>query len=79
MPRRYVPGSTAFKTMRGVPVLTKDQMTKVPMQTRESVFRGFVGADKFSARDKKEEDKKEEGAGAPAFASAQPELNDDVI
>ena len=25
------------------------------MQTRESVFRGVVGSDKFSARDRKEE------------------------
>ena len=46
--RRFVPGSTAFSKMRDIPTLAKDQMTKVPQEVRELVFRGVAGSDKFS-------------------------------
>ena len=47
VPRRFVPGNTAFRTMAGVPVLSKDQLTKVAFSDRELVFKHVHGSDKY--------------------------------
>ena len=48
VPRRFVPGNSAFKTMAGIPILQKDEMTKVPYGEREAMFRGVSGSAKWS-------------------------------
>ena len=62
--RRFVPGNTAFKVMRGIPVQTLDQMEKVTFADREATFRGVVGSDKWTP-------------GATSQASVQAEDNEE--
>jgi len=47
VPRRFVPGNTAFKVMGGLPVLERAAMAKVTFEEREALFRGVVGSDKW--------------------------------
>lgn len=49
-PRRFVPGNTAFRAMRGLPILKVEEMIMVGVDERERVFRNIVPADKFNPR-----------------------------
>ena len=62
--RRFVPGHTAFRTMGGVPVIPKDNMTMVPYSDRENVFKHVSGSDKWAPG------KAGAKAGAPSSAGA---------
>ncbi|CAK0892141.1 unnamed protein product [Prorocentrum cordatum] len=47
-PRRLVPGNTAFRTMAGIPVVSKDSMVKVSYSDREAVFKHACGSEKWT-------------------------------
>ena len=49
VPRRFLPGNTAFKTMSMAPLLEKEGMTKIPLEERERLFRGVTGSDKYTS------------------------------
>ena len=53
VPRRFVPGNTAFRTMAGIPLLPKEQFAKVPQSDREAVFKHVRGSDKWAPGNKK--------------------------
>lgn len=48
--RRFVPGHTAFRTMSGVPIITRENMIQVPYQDRETMFKNVQGSDKWGSR-----------------------------
>lgn len=48
MPRRFVPGNTAFKKMSSLPMLSKESLTSISFAEREQVFRGVTPTDKWS-------------------------------
>ncbi|CAK0856763.1 unnamed protein product [Prorocentrum cordatum] len=48
LPRRFVPGNTAFRTMAGIPVVSKDSMVKVSYSDREAVFKHVCGSEKWT-------------------------------
>lgn len=47
--RRFVPGHTCFKSMKQVPILTKEFMTKITYEEREKVFREVTGSEIYLA------------------------------
>ena len=53
VPRRFVPGNTAFKKMAPLPVLSKDAMTKIAHAEREQVFRTVLATDRWSPKGNK--------------------------
>ena len=48
--RRFVPGNTAFRTMRPIPLLDLGSMTKISRREKDRVFRGVQRDDKFAGR-----------------------------
>ena len=48
--RRFVPGNTAFTTMRPIPLVDLGSMTKISRCEKDRVFRGVQGDDKFAGR-----------------------------
>jgi hypothetical protein len=50
VPRRFVPGNTAFRSMRGLPILKLEDMITVGVDERERVFRTIIPSEKFNPR-----------------------------
>ena len=46
--RRFTKGHTAFRTMGGLPLMTRDMLARIPVEAREAVFRGLAATDKYN-------------------------------
>ena len=66
--RKFVGGNTAIWTMSRLPVLTKEQMTKVTNEDREAVYKGVIASDKWG--------KKRKADAAGADGAAEPKAGD---
>ena len=61
--RRFLPGNTAFVTMRSIPILTTRAMPKIPSHERDLVFRGVIADDKFSKKSGDDADEEADESG----------------
>ena len=74
VPRRFVPGHTAFKCMSGVPMLERVGMATVAPEERERCFRGVVPSDKWLPNRRKEAG---DAAGTPQAAPTEEDEEDE--